>query len=76
MLYLPCYTSHGHEREGDRGIEEEEAAMRGREVPPSSLLRQRKEDRQGARMVNWQYKKCIGQTRDTKVHSVPLGLLK
>ena len=67
MLYLPYYTTHGHEHEGDRGIEEEEATRRGREAPPSLLLLQRKEDRQGARMVNW-HKKCARQTRDTKVH--------
>jgi hypothetical protein len=37
-LYLPCCTSHGHECKGDKGIEEEEAARRGREALPLSLL--------------------------------------
>jgi hypothetical protein len=61
-------TSHNRERDKKR--------MCGREAPPLSLLLQRKEDRQDDGMVNQQYKKCIGQTRDTKVHSILLGLPK
>jgi hypothetical protein len=45
VLYVPCCTSHGREHEGDRGIEEEEAARQGKEGLSLSLLPQRKEDR-------------------------------
>jgi hypothetical protein len=46
VLYLvPCYTSHDHEHERDRG----KKRRHGREAPSSSLLLQREEDRQGAR---------------------------
>ena len=41
---IEAFTSHGREKGKKR--------RRGREVPPSSLLLQRKEDCQGAEMVN------------------------
>ena len=41
---IEAFTSHGREKGKKR--------RRGREVPPSSLLLQRKEDCQGAGMVN------------------------